>query len=61
MNSRTTTRSLPLLQPEYEFCQQNGKERGQLQDWYPDEKMMVFPVCLNVRCCSSGCVGIVSY
>ena len=61
MNSRTTTRSLPLSQPEYGFCQQNGQERGQLQDWYPDEKMKVFPVFLNGRCCSSGCVGIVSY
>ena len=29
--------------------------------WYPNEKMVVIPVCLNGRCCSSGCVGIVSY
>ena len=30
----------------------------QVQDWYPSKKMVVFPVCLNGRCCSSGCVGI---
>ena len=28
---------------------------------YPNEKMLVVPVCLNDRCCYSGCVGIVSY
>ena len=27
-----------LLQPEQGFCQQNGPERRQLQDWYQDEK-----------------------
>ena len=27
----------------------------------PDKKMVVVPVCLNVRCCSSECEGIVSY
>ena len=36
--SRTTTKSNPLLQPEHGFCQQNGPERGKLQDWYPDEE-----------------------
>ena len=46
--------------PEHGFCQQNGPERGQVQDWYPNEKMMVVFVCLN-RCCSPGCVRIVSY
>ena len=50
--SRATTKSNPLLQPEHGFCQQNGLERGQLQDWCPDEKMVVTPVCLNGRCCS---------
>ena len=29
-NSRTTTKSGPLLQPEHGFCQQNGPERGQV-------------------------------
>ena len=46
--SRTTTKSIPLLQPEHGFCQH--------------EKMVVVPVCLNGRClngrcCLSGCVG----
>ena len=52
--SRTTTKSIPLLQPEHGFCQQNGPECGQLKDWYPDEKMVVVSVCLNGRCKSSG-------
>ena len=43
------------------FCQQNGPERGQVQDWYPNEKMVVVPVCLNGRCCFPGCVPFVSY
>ena len=30
--SRTTTKSMPLLQPEHGFCQQNGPEHGQEQD-----------------------------
>ena len=45
--SRTTTKSIPLLQPEHGFSQQNGLERGQIQDWYPNERMVVVPVCLN--------------
>ena len=49
-----------MLQPGHEFCQQYGPECGQLQDWYPDEKMVVAPVSLNGRCCSSGCMGVVS-
>ena len=61
MYSRTTTKSIPLLQAEHGFCQQNEPERGQLQDWYLDEKMMVVPVSLNGRCCSLGCAGIVSF
>ena len=55
------TKSIPLLQPEHGFCEQNGPERGQVQDWYPNEEMVVVPVCLSNRCCSSGCMGIVSY
>ena len=27
---RTTTKSVPLLQPEHGLCQQNGQERGQV-------------------------------
>ena len=57
----TTTKSTPLLQLEHEFCQQNEPARGQVQDWYPNEKNEGVPVCLNGRCCSSGCVGIASY
>ena len=50
-----------MLRPEHGFSQQNEPEHGQLQDCYPDEKMMVVPVCLNDRCCYSRCVGIVSF
>ena len=28
--SRTTSESVPMLQPEHVFCQQNGPERGQV-------------------------------
>ena len=55
--SRVTTKSIPLLQPEHGFCQKICSEQGQTQDWYPNEKMVVVRVCLNDRCCSSGCVG----
>ena len=40
--------TIPLLQAEHGFCQQNGPEGGQLQDWYPDDKMMVVPGCLSI-------------
>ena len=33
MNLRTTTKSLPLLQPEHGFCQQNGPERVLQGKW----------------------------
>ena len=36
-----------MLRPEHGFSQQNKPERGQLQDCYADEKMMMVPVCLN--------------
>ena len=26
INSRATTKSIPMLQPEHEFCQKNGSE-----------------------------------
>ena len=29
------------------FCQQNGMERGQVQDWYANEKKVLVPVCFN--------------
>ena len=30
----TWNKSIPVLQPEHGFFQQNGPERGQLKDWY---------------------------
>ena len=36
--SRTTTKSIPLLQPEHGFWQQNEPELCQVQGWYPNEK-----------------------
>ena len=45
--SRTTTNSIPLLQPQHAFGQRNGSECGQVQDWYPNEKMVVILICLN--------------
>ena len=59
--SRITTEPIPLLQPEHEFSQKSGPARGQVQDWYQNEKMVVVPVCWNGRRCSSRCVGIASY
>ena len=35
--SRTTTKSILRLQPEHGFCQPNGPNRGQIQDWYPND------------------------
>ena len=35
--SRATTKSIPLLQPDYGFCQKNGPERVQVEGWYPNE------------------------
>ena len=51
--SRTTTKSTPLSQPEPGFCQQNVPEHSQVQDWYPNEKIVMVPVCLIGRCCFS--------
>ena len=31
-----------------------GHKRGQLQDWYPNEKMVVVPICSNGRCFLQG-------
>ena len=64
--SRTATELIPLLQPEQGFFRKDGPERFQLQDWYPNEKMVVISVCLNARCfdvgcCSSECMGVVSH
>ena len=51
---RLTTKLIPMLQPEHGFCQKNGSDHSQLQEWYPNKKIVVVPVCLNGRCCSSG-------
>ena len=51
--SRATTKPIPLLQPEHGFCQKNGSERRQTQDWYLNRKMVVVPFCLNGSCCSA--------
>ena len=55
---KNNNKSIPMLQPEHGFRQQYRPECGQLQHWYQDEKMVVVRVCLNGRCCSSGCVDI---
>ena len=33
---------------EHRFCRQNRPERCQVQDWHPNEKMVVVPVCVGV-------------
>ena len=33
-------------QPKYWSCQKNGFGGGQVQDWHPNEKMVVVLVCL---------------
>ena len=38
----------------------NRSESFQIQDWYPNQKMVVVPVSLNGRCYSSECVGVIS-
>ena len=50
INSTVTTRKR-ILSAEW-------MKTFQVQDWYPSKKMVVVPVCLNGRCCSSGCMGI---
>ena len=59
IHSRTTTKSVPLLQPELGFA--NRMDQNMARYWYPNEKMVVVPVCLNGRRCYSACMGIVSY
>ena len=59
--SRARTKSIPLFQPKHGFRQQNGPKPGQVHDQYPSEKEVVAHVCLNGRCCSSRCAGIVSH
>ena len=39
----------------------NRMDQNVAKYWYPNEKIVVAPVCLNGRCYSLGCVGIVSY
>ena len=46
MYSRRTTKLISLLQPEQGFFRKDGPECFEGQDWYPNEKMVVFPVCL---------------
>ena len=36
-------------------------DQNETKYWYPNEKIVVDPVCLNGRCCYSGCMGIASY
>ena len=55
--SITASKSILLLQLEHGFCQQNGIERVKVQDWHPNEKMMVVFVCLNSRWYSSECMN----
>ena len=42
-NQIKTTKSIPLFQPEYGFCQIDGSERGQTQDSYPIDKSRWYP------------------
>ena len=39
----------------------NRMEQNVAKNWYTNAKMVVVSVCLDGRCCSSGCVDIVSY
>ena len=39
----------------------NGMDQNTARYWYPNEKMVVVPVCLNGRRCYSACMGTVSY
>ena len=59
--SRARTKSIPLFHPKHGFRQQNGPKPGQVHDQYPSEKEVVAHVCLNGRCCSSRCAGIVTH
>ena len=40
--SRTTTKSISLLQPGHRYCQQNGSESSQVKDWYRRKKWWWF-------------------
>ena len=42
-------------------CMTKSMDENVTKYWYPNEKMVVVPVCLNGTCCSSGCVGIAWY
>ena len=39
----------------------NRVDQNVVNYWYPNEKMVVVPICWNGRCCHSGCGGIVSH
>ena len=59
---KNPTKLVPQLQLEHGFYQQNGPERGQVQDWCTNGEMLVVVlIYLNGRRCSSWCVGIVWY
>ena len=53
INFTATTRTCVFLQ--------QGPESWKVQDWHPNQKMMVVSVCLNGKWCSSECMGIVLY
>ena len=40
-------------------CFVNRMNQNVAKCWYPNEKTVVVPVCLNGKCCFSGYVGIV--
>ena len=35
----------------------NGMDKNMAKYWYPNEKMVVVPICLNGSCCHSGYMG----
>ena len=53
INSAVTTRTWVLLAEET----RTWPGTGVVSEW----KMVIVPVCLSNRCCSSGCVGVASY
>ena len=51
----------PCYNQSMGFVNRMDQNMGMYTGFVLNEKMVVVLVCLNVRCCSSGCVGIVSY
>ena len=56
--TRTTAKSVALFYWNMGFV--NRVDQDVAKYWYPNETMVVVPICLNGRCCYSGCVSIVS-